>query len=503
MVIGPNSPDENVTSPSASETSKSYTAESYIASNANLMPQSTALATFKDIEAKVGWNPSLLASPYSQTVRYLQVTDQDARPAPAKGIWVDVVGRNNRAVRRNIGLLRFLGPVHFSKGTWAGIEVQGAIVADNANDGSVDGVRYFSCLSGHQGLLVDVKWVRKSFLQKAPHIAELRGRPPRAFSSANAASLATSRTVLLTAHRLPAITGHNQLPTLYKKLEDFLGLDSKMLPSDALKSPQGVIRDLTYATTRAEKRRLMKLLQEKEEEEIRKRRIQEQREAAARPLLELAEKARQALLASLPHKRHLVHRGKRGTAPPPLDSTRRALSTPLPKTDASRRPKIGSSTTVWPSHHLLLTTMSPETSLYINVLSISYPQTPLPLPVPEMSLRLPTLTSRDEDRIESLESRAQSHDHGSSPTNDPQSVLRTNLGTSTAYTHENDGGSTGCREDMDAVNLIDECMKLVDESSSTKFAQSLPHFLQNVKLYFEAMAVSDEKGLRARGGVTW
>jgi hypothetical protein len=56
---------------------------------------------------------------------------------------------------------------------------------------------------------------------------------------------------------------------------------------------------------------------------------------------------------------------------------------------------------------------------------------------------------------------------------------------------------------MDAVNLIDECMTLVDESSSTKFAQSLPHFLQNVKLYFEAMAVSDEKGLRERGGVTW
>lgn len=44
------------------------------------------------------------------------------------------------------GRLRYIGGVHFVAGQWCGIELDDA---DGLHDGTVDGVRYFTCLDGH------------------------------------------------------------------------------------------------------------------------------------------------------------------------------------------------------------------------------------------------------------------------------------------------------------------------------------------------------------------
>ena len=41
-----------------------------------------------------------------------------------------------------LGTLEFCGPVRFSGGTWAGVELD---EPEGKNDGTVDGVTYFSC----------------------------------------------------------------------------------------------------------------------------------------------------------------------------------------------------------------------------------------------------------------------------------------------------------------------------------------------------------------------
>lgn len=50
------------------------------------------------------------------------------------------------------GHVRFIGPTGFAEGEWAGIELLQAV---GRNDGSVRGVRYFSCPPRH-GLFVQV-----------------------------------------------------------------------------------------------------------------------------------------------------------------------------------------------------------------------------------------------------------------------------------------------------------------------------------------------------------
>ncbi|VDP62019.1 unnamed protein product [Schistosoma mattheei] len=45
-----------------------------------------------------------------------------------------------------IGILRYLGPTEFAVGEWAGVELDSPI---GKNDGSVSGVRYFTCKPNH------------------------------------------------------------------------------------------------------------------------------------------------------------------------------------------------------------------------------------------------------------------------------------------------------------------------------------------------------------------
>lgn len=49
-----------------------------------------------------------------------------------------------------LGVIRYIGPVHFEEGTWLGVELRSA---NGRNDGSVQGRRYFTCKPNH-GLIV-------------------------------------------------------------------------------------------------------------------------------------------------------------------------------------------------------------------------------------------------------------------------------------------------------------------------------------------------------------
>lgn len=65
-----------------------------------------------------------------------------------KGCWL-ATGMNV-FVRNELGVLRYIGPVHFDEGTWLGVELR---TPRGRNDGSVRGHRYFTCKPNH-GLLV-------------------------------------------------------------------------------------------------------------------------------------------------------------------------------------------------------------------------------------------------------------------------------------------------------------------------------------------------------------
>ncbi|OQR74379.1 CAP-Gly domain-containing linker protein 4-like [Tropilaelaps mercedesae] len=77
----------------------------------------------------------------------------------------------NVFVQKELGILRYIGPVHFDEGTFLGVEFRQPI---GKNDGTVGGTRYFRCRSGH-GLLVRPCFVNirgingaKLFEQKEP-----------------------------------------------------------------------------------------------------------------------------------------------------------------------------------------------------------------------------------------------------------------------------------------------------------------------------------------------
>lgn len=308
----------------------------------------------------------MLASPYSEVVRYERVALHDVTAAgDGRATWVDVVGSKDKAVRRNVGVLRFLGSVHIAEGTWAGIELQSALVTGNLNDGSMDGVRYFTCSAGNQALFVNVKWVRKSFLQKSPLLVKLGGRStPRPRSS-----------LLLLPHHSPLPSLHDHIPPrVYDTLADFLQLDSSSTSfsanNKALDTAAGIVHDLTYVTTRADKSKQEKQIREQQEEEKRIREAREREVERKRPLELVAEKARQALRASTPrlpervinsentHKYTYDNNGRRvlssSSSPTPITPTASSLhrtavagmrrSTPISSSSSSRaRPSLPSS----------------------------------------------------------------------------------------------------------------------------------------------------------------
>ncbi|XP_077499667.1 CAP-Gly domain-containing linker protein 4-like isoform X1 [Amblyomma americanum] len=65
-----------------------------------------------------------------------------------KGCWLTV--GMNVFVCNELGVIRYIGPVHFEEGTWLGVELRGPT---GRNDGSVQGRRYFTCKPNH-GLIV-------------------------------------------------------------------------------------------------------------------------------------------------------------------------------------------------------------------------------------------------------------------------------------------------------------------------------------------------------------
>lgn len=97
-----------------------------------------------------------------------------------------------------IGTLRYIGPVDFREGTWAGIELdaldEGGNPQQGKNDGSVEGRRYFWCLPG-RGIFVSASRIRlasPSFASNSALVtaagfkllsSPVKGRPLHASSS--------------------------------------------------------------------------------------------------------------------------------------------------------------------------------------------------------------------------------------------------------------------------------------------------------------------------------
>lgn len=78
---------------------------------------------------------------------------------------IKIPDKNNEKNVRS-GIIRYLGPVNFRDGIWAGIELDELL---GKHDGQIDGVRYFSCPQNH-GL-----FIKYSFLEHCnPHYHESR-----------------------------------------------------------------------------------------------------------------------------------------------------------------------------------------------------------------------------------------------------------------------------------------------------------------------------------------
>eukprot|EP00917_Polyrhabdina_sp_WS-2016_P029501 GHVP01062894.1.p1 GENE.GHVP01062894.1~~GHVP01062894.1.p1 ORF type:complete len:395 (+),score=95.70 GHVP01062894.1:986-2170(+) len=68
------------------------------------------------------------------------------------GTHVRIKGNVYETNHSKTGILRYYGKTHFRPGNWAGVELN---TKEGKNDGSVDGIRYFSCEDGY-GLFVDI-----------------------------------------------------------------------------------------------------------------------------------------------------------------------------------------------------------------------------------------------------------------------------------------------------------------------------------------------------------
>ena len=71
------------------------------------------------------------------------------------------------------GTLRFLGPTHFAKGEWAGIELE---EAQGKNDGSIGGTRYFTCQPSY-GIFARPEKLEKAKTKEEPKKSVLKSNP--------------------------------------------------------------------------------------------------------------------------------------------------------------------------------------------------------------------------------------------------------------------------------------------------------------------------------------
>lgn len=65
------------------------------------------------------------------------------------------------------GIVRFFGQTSFSPGKWVGVEL---LQADGKNDGSVQGIKYFSCKPNH-GIFVKPSQVKVTEPEPSPTLA--------------------------------------------------------------------------------------------------------------------------------------------------------------------------------------------------------------------------------------------------------------------------------------------------------------------------------------------
>jgi hypothetical protein len=105
-------------------------------------------------------------------------TDQQQQLMLAAALPPDwlVVGESVQVRPSNLsGVVRFIGPTRFAPGLWVGVELD---TSRGKNDGSVDGIFYFSC-AARRGMFVRAKSLK----------LDRRGREMRALRSAAAAPL--------------------------------------------------------------------------------------------------------------------------------------------------------------------------------------------------------------------------------------------------------------------------------------------------------------------------
>merc|ERR1712098_919076 len=72
---------------------------------------------------------------YWSTIPYATTDNYDSGNCTAVGETIEL--RSGK-----VGTIRFIGPVHFAKGNWIGVEFHDHF---GQHDGSVRGVRYFTC----------------------------------------------------------------------------------------------------------------------------------------------------------------------------------------------------------------------------------------------------------------------------------------------------------------------------------------------------------------------
>ncbi|WVQ84231.1 hypothetical protein IAT38_006382 [Cryptococcus sp. DSM 104549] len=90
-----------------------------------------------------------MASSTTSTTPYAHVRRPESRASERDVMgakWVPVVGEKVRISSMGYeGVLRFYGQTQFKEGVWAGVELEGGFKGKGKNDGTVEGVQYFSC----------------------------------------------------------------------------------------------------------------------------------------------------------------------------------------------------------------------------------------------------------------------------------------------------------------------------------------------------------------------
>ncbi|KAK6907893.1 hypothetical protein I203_101894 [Kwoniella mangroviensis CBS 8507] len=87
-----------------------------------------------------------MASSTTSNTPFARRPESRASNAHDTSKWVPVVGEKVRINSMGYeGILKYLGATQFKEGVWAGVELEGGFAGKGKNDGTVEGVSYFSC----------------------------------------------------------------------------------------------------------------------------------------------------------------------------------------------------------------------------------------------------------------------------------------------------------------------------------------------------------------------